>query len=1084
MNLRRGAHLGLAVAAIAAAQLLLLTAPAAAVRPLEVAKPGGVRFVPEQKVGVLLHTAPRLRTLSVHLEGRDVRSSFKQLRHGVWSGGFGPGKLLAGPNHLFVSTVDRAGDEDFATARIVVGERHKGFLSLGVRARTASSVVAKLRLRSQPDLKFRARLNGRGIANRFRPSFLLRRTAHLGADDGLRFGRNVLKVIAVRRDGVYDVERRVIDVRRTRPLVSAGPDRLTAGLRPVALDGRRSKPAASGRGRLRLRHRWSVLSRPRGSRAKPARPNAVRTRFRPDRVGTYRLRLTVTDGRGRRGSDVVTVTEIENVPPIGVPIETMAYNGAHEEGDAEFGIRVGEETHWMKWGPPGLDAIQALILDRSTLEVLAAPTYRGLAADAAKLQKLIDRYGSRALVVISNPGAFANMEVSGAFKDVVEKLGTGYVPKLADPADPRSGWSVIGVPGSGDGADQGAGTNPGVLSGNLRGYLARDSSGLFTFISGSTTSFDTSAPGSAAGHNTIRVGDGTYESEPLACPGAKGAFQVEVLSSETLEPATKWSPSGTFTTNGCGNGPDGTEQAKMASLLNSVSPAIGDGGYKLIFVQSIGSPRNLETGGQWNALASALARVGGTAEVAASATSGYALVGQSGIANFPLTEASRSLSGAEARITGVLQPNDLGSRVPLASSPTAATPFDLAEIAYQPAQAWPHSQTPGEQAALAHVAALLDLPKPTVASSRYVPARPDVRSEYCNERLRGAWAGYAGRIRTARCEARCQEKNGFSGADWENVRAELVGSGRPGEFSEFNAVHSTWKLVRALQAPFGASGVGAEVRLNALATQIEMAMEPPPSSEAEGSWLNMLGGLGNVASYFTGDDLEAFVGTLSGAIGVAAEFADGPEGSPLLGRFQIDAADVAVDLGQNYRTASGQIATVGELVVSDYGKLKALATDPALSGFTSNSAEGMTGKLETGSRQWAYETLFPTAYEALNLEPGQFNNPLPDGAGAFECLGVESGDAGPTEERYMPFSPSPDAQIHDDAPAATLGVLVERGSRLPVSGGERATPRSPAASLLEPLYKPVPQGGLGLHAPWFWRQAFGFPGPGVKNVNC
>ncbi len=1076
----RGTHLGLAIVALLAAQLLTASAAPAAAR-LRVAKPHGDQLITRQKVGVVLHTPAKLRTLDVTLGDRNVRSSFVRLRPGVWRGGFGPGKLVAGPNHLVASTLDRAGHQEYVSRRFVVGRKRPGFLRLRVRGRVASSAVAKVRMRSYPDLEFRARLNGRNVGRLFRRSFLRNRTARLGADDGLRFGRNVLRVTAARRNGVFDVERRVVFVRRDRPLVGAGPDSLSAGRRPVVLDGRKSLPSAISGGRLS--HHWSVVSRPKGSRAKPAHPAAARTRFRPDRVGIYRIRLTVRDRSGRRGSDVATVSEIENAPPIGIPIETMAYNGARSEQGAEFGIRIGAETHPLGF-TPSHNSIQAVILDRSTLQVLATPTYLGSAADAQSLKSTIEGYGSSALVIVSNPGVFANTEVNPAFKEVVEKLGASFVPKLSKSEETESGWSAIGVPGSGNGATQVAGTNPTEFPGNMRGYLSRDSSGLFTYIPASTVSFDSSAPGAPAGQNTIRVGDDSYPSGPLECPEAKGGFQIQILFSETLQPVTHPNPSLSFTTNGCGAGSDGTQVREMAEYLDLISPGNGVGGYKLVFVQSIGSPRDPETQAQWSTLAASLERIGGTGAVAGSATQGYALLGQVGVPDFPLTEASQSLTGAAAHITGVLEPDNLGSYVPVVSSPTATTPFDLAEIAYQPAQPWPDSETAGEKAALAYVAGLLDLPKPSLASSCYVPPKPDVRSEYCNEDVRGEWSGYVGQLRGARCEAKCQRENGFTATDWEDVKAELAGAGRPNEFFEFNAVQSTWELVRALQTPFGASGVNAQVSLNSLATQIKEALQPPASSESTGFWLNMISGLGYIASYFAGDDLEAFVGTLSGAIGLGAEFANGPEGSPLLGEFKVDAADVAEDLGQRYRTGSGGIATIGELVVTDYGKLKAVATDPNLAGFTSRSVAGMAERLETGSRQWIYETLFPAAYEAVNLVPGELNKSLPAEAGSFECLWVESGGFGPTEERYKPFSPAAEAQYRYDSPGPTLGALVERGAKLPEYAGHKETPRSPPSYLFEPIFKPVLNGGLGLYEPWFWRQAFGFPGPGVKNVKC
>jgi hypothetical protein len=201
-------------------------------------------------------------------------------------------------------------------------------------------------------------------------------------------------------------------------------------------------------------------------------------------------------------------------------------------------------------------------------------------------------------------------------------------------------------------------------------------------------------------------------------------------------------------------------------------------------------------------------------------------------------------------VTGVLQPDRLGAFVPLDVSPVGAAPSEMAAVAYQPAQPWPHSQTAGEKNALSYIAAILDLPAPSPTSSCYVPPQPDVRSEYCNEEFRGEWSGYVERIRNAKCGSKCRKEHGFSSADLENVKAELAGRGNPGEFVEVQAVQSTWELVRALQTPFGAAGVNADVDLKRLTVEIEEALKPPPASRATGIWLDIFGALLTSVSYY------------------------------------------------------------------------------------------------------------------------------------------------------------------------------------------------------------------------------------------
>lgn len=1096
--------LGLSVSALIVVLLILGSVAPVANAKLAVAQPKLDQLLTGPgKVTIVIRTAPNLRKLQVRLEGKGVRGAFKQVRSGTWRARISPGKLRNGRNHLVVKTVDRAGRRDFASSRFVRGRHRPGFLKLEAPKRTASSAVAGVHTRSYPNLRFRAKLNGRPVANRFLRSYLTDRTAYLGANDGLRFGRNVLEVLAARGNGTYDFERRVIVVRRDRPLVGAGPDRLTEGKRAVRLDGRRSRASqAAGGGAAAaasgLRYRWKVIERPKGSRARPASPAAARTGFRPDAIGTYRLRLTVTDGRGLRGSDVVTVTDVASAPPIGLPIETLLNSGEAQEEEFWMeigGERVGQPLH-LNFAQPNNEWVAALFLDRLTLEVLHAENYDGSEAEAQQLEREMESYGQRALVVLYQPYPLAPYRAGDpAFAGAVEKLGVKAPPELTE-----FGYSAIGVPGSGDGGTVIAGTNwERPSAGRLRGYLARDSSGLFNYVSSSAIPFDTSAPGAAEGRNRIEVGGRIFESEPFYdCPMATGGFQIAVLYAETLEPVF----GRTYSTNGCGKGFDGEEVEAIAELIgefekpqnpNYLVEKLGrDSGNKIFFIQTIGSPRDPAVPDQWAELAKALEKIGATGSVFANSTASYSLVGSIAtyspeeIEGFPLTEASETLTGAPARITGILQPDDVGSYAPLVSSSSGATSFDLAEVAYQPAQPWPSSETAGQKAALTYIAELLDLPQPTVESSCYVPPQPDVRSEYCNEALRGEWAGLVGQVRGAECNGSCQSEHGFSQEDWENVRAELVGRGNPGEFVEFNAVQSTWELMRVLQAPFGASGVDAEVNLNKLATEIEQALKPKPESQAEGDWLDILSAIVYTASYVEFDDpfTAPLIGTLAGAIGIGAEYANGSEGSPLLGEFQLSAADLAVDLAKNLEAGSAEIGTLGELIVTDYGKLKAVSSNPALAGFTPKAAGSATEALGTGGMQWTYRTLFPTAYEAVTLQPGGENPTVPERAADYLCSFAEyTVSEAELVIQYHPFSPVAQAEYHPGQPAQSA-LLIERGAVLPGHKRPQSEPKSPPASLLEPIYKPLSQGGVGLYVPWFWRQSFGFPGPTVKDISC
>lgn len=1054
-----------------------LSLASAAGASLRVERPADDRFFAKPSVPIEIRGPERAERLSVEVEGRQVGAAFKRVRPGVWRARLRAPQVRRGVNHLVAVSRDGRGREDYAAARFVVGKPRPGLLRLGAAGAGAAGVATPVLLAGPPQ-RLSAKLNGKRLRWPSGSWPSNRALLRLGADDGLRFGANSLRVFAARTDGAFDVERRTIRVRRDRPLVGAGADRRIAAGTGARLDGRASRAARTGAG---LRYRWALVRKPRGSKAKLLRSSSARPSLRADRPGTYRARLTVTEirpgGLARRGADTATVQAVPNVPPIGVPIETMFPNGLIEESEADMAIRIGATKYWL--GQPKGNQIQAVILDRSTLEPLYSAAYVGTKADAEKLEAEIGKHGNRVLVVISAPD-FPSSAVNAAFVPIVKGLGAPTGPIGGE----RTGWSVIGVPGSKGGAYLGSGLNVNPtpdtnLRGRLDGYLQEaivDEPGAkgFAFVPSERVTFDTAAPGAPALANRITVGTAEYASASLpAC--ATGGFQVLALVAETLVPAS----SASFATNGCGAAADSAGLAQMAAFLASIS-ATGTGpaeGPKLLIVQSIGAPYDAAASG-WNEVATGLERLGGTGSVFGAARAGYSLVGGIGISGLQLTEASQTLTGKPARIGGLMVPDRRGAFQPMLASPTGQTPYDLTEIAYQPSQPWPASQTKGERAALAYIAEkVLDLPAPTQGSSCYVPARPDVRSEYCNLAKASSWSGYVSQVR----EAPYKKGNGFTKEDWEKVTAALAAPG----YNEFNAVSTVWALIGVLQRAFGTGSAEGQVDLGKIATEVQQAIAPPEQGEATGWWLELLANLAAIASYYDfgieDEVAQKITGTLSGALFITGQNLYDREGDPLAEEFKLDAKDVAVTLSERYTAASSALGRVGELLVSDAGKLRAASQDPAL-GISSEGVEELVGLLRTGGKQWSYGALLPIAYEAVGLQRGELlNNPLPASANQYECEFFEVGGG---SGGYFPFKAPAAAQLRTEAPATALGVLVLRGSELPSNGNPEQHPRSPTKSLLEPLFKSPEAKGLGLYAPWFWRSAFAYPSAATKSVRC
>ncbi len=1079
--LRRNRFLLPLVLATALAAALAL-APAAGAEGLRILSPHNDRFFGSGPVWVKLRTARSVKSVAAKLEGKQVGSAFKRVAPGRWRAKLPPKRLRSGANHLVVSTAG-GGGRDYDAVRFLVGKRHRGYLSLSLPQGGGTALIAQVSIGGATPRRLSATLNGRRLRWPLGIVSGRHQMLRLAANDGLRFGANRLTVFAARSDGVFDVERRRLLVTRKGPLVGAGRDRRAVPGVRVRLDGRSSRAALGPS--ATLGYRWQIVRKPAGSKAKLRRAGSALPLLRPDKPGTYRVRLTVTesgrfaDGRPARrsGTDVATVTSVADVPPVGLPIETIDYNGGNTEETADTGITIGAKTYWM--GMTQGNSIQAVILDRETLEPLYSASYPGTQANAEKLGEEVKKYGNRALVAISNPDLEPNSVVNPAFVPIVKSLGA----PVKSIENGRAGWSVVGIPGSKGGAYLGSGLSyndhgAGDLRGNLTGYLQEGLGGSngFAYVPASRVTFDTDAFGSAPGQNIIRVGEASYASGALPGCGEAGkqpagGLQLEVLLAETLTPVL----AKTYTTNGCGAAEDGEAQKQMAKLLGELTLAGGiTEGPKLVLVQSIGSPYDAGNGA-WNELAAQLEKLGATGSVFGEARESYAFVGGLGLEGLQLTEASQTLSGKPARITGMLEPNRLNLYLPMLSSPSGGTPYELSAIAYQPPQPWPYSQSKEEKAALAYAARKLDLEAPKVGSSCYVPPQPDVRSEFCNLTYEGSWQGFVGTLE----KVPWRKGEGFGRETWKHVRGELI--------AEFPTVQRTWKLVELLQGAFGASGVSAEVNLKKIALEIEEAIAPPAKSETAGWWLELLANVASIVSYYNFGIEEEIVqkstGTLSGGLFIAAQMIFGPEGSPVAEEFKLKSDDVAIELAEKYLAASNGLGLTGELLVSDYGKLEALRTSGLL-GIDSKALGKLKVALGPGSKQWSYQELLPAAYEAISLQKGEIdNNPLPKNASEYVCNYYAGEKYFP---QYKPFEKAPeDAQLRSSAPSESLGVLVIKGSKLPNHDGNKETPRSPTKGLLEHLFEPVTESGkgLGFLAPWFWRSTFGYPGGETRVVN-
>jgi hypothetical protein len=1061
------------VLAIAVASLWSATT-AAASSPVRVVSPKVDAFVTGAPVTVKLKVSKAAGRPQVTVNGKRVDKSLKKVGSGAWAARLGAGQAVAGTNRLVASVGVGKGRRHYASSRFVVGKRDRSLLTVSGPRAGAAAVAAQVKASGRPRL-LSAKLNGKRLRWPLGLVPAQEETLALGGDDGLHFGVNHLRVMAVGKGDRFDVERRKITVPRDRPLAGAGADRRVAAGQQVRLDGRHSRSArAAGAG---LSYRWKIVSRPSGSKARLEGASSPRPTLPTDEPGFYEVRLTVTepgaDGKApASSSDVLSVTSIESVPPIGIPIQTMVPNGRQNE-NADSGIRVGGETFWL--GAPEGNVAQAVVIDRETLKVLYHATYKS-EAETVALRTALSGFTSQPLVVISVPDLQGSTPKSSLLAADLLRMGVELPPAVVL----RSGWSAIGLWETKEGGTLGLGANVALTNGadyggDVSGYLQRSERAGFVFVPGDRVAFETDAPGTAANANKIVVGSAEYPSLPLPACGV-GGFQIQEVAAETLAPGE----SGTFVTNGCGAASEATEQGNLGEVLKGLveEQASGAGaGPHLVFVQSIGSPYGAGGGAAWNKIATAIEALGGTASVFAAARSSYSFVGGVGITPQPRTEASETLTGVRAAISGVLKPNLASAYSPELFSPNGATTFPLSAIAYQQPQAWPDSKSAADRAALAYIAEdVLKLEKPTLGNSCYVPTGgvPDVRSEYCNEGYNGLWGRFATKLE----KAKFVPGHGFGKTEWEEVAKQLYEN-------EFEAVQRVWSMVQNMQNVFGvASGTG-EVDLSHIATVIEKALSPPPGNLTLGWWMELVGNLSSTGSYFGfyGDDeklnaiAQKSLGVLQGIMFEGSSSLFESNGEPFLDRFKVEAQDLATELSTRYVEDSKGAAKVGEILVSDYGKLRAMEASGML-GYNAESYDKAIEAVQTGVEGWSYENLIPTAYEAVKLEGGGPAGPLKNAA-EYQC---EAG-SGRLSFPYNPFAQIPGAEYRIEQPAEAFGVLVKIGSALPREEGPEEKPLQPTAETLEPLIKPA-HGTLGYFAPWWWRYVYHFPSSKTRSTFC
>jgi hypothetical protein len=1022
-------------------------------------------------VHVALRVPPGTTRMIVRVGDRDVTSRFRARggrRVATLTRGNG---LRYGRNRLFV-TAERGAQRPLVQARSFFLARRVNSLAR-LRVRPGAVTSARLRLvgpaRRVRSVRFR--LNGRLVtraAKRPSPNVW---TESLSAAHHLRYGVNRLRVLVVEPgSGRYALFRRRFRIRRARPLAAAGWDKpVSVGAR-VRLNGGRSR--AGGRGRVR--YRWAVVGKPRGTRVALRRAGRKRAAFVPRRPGHYVVRLRVRR-RGRVGTDRVGITVI--------PKQLLQPFAGITHQDGKAGIEVGG-TFYPNPSPNGA-ALQWLTLDRATL----TPAKNGNSwLDGSgsgdhginQLTSALASEGLDQIVILASPyGAPAppvQADQNDAFNADLKQLGVKAIP--ADILQDRNKLGIVGVPFGGAGS--GWYTHGGSNVDGLTGYLMPDAtdepgSGAARFrFQPQRLHFDTSA----ASSQTTNTMDLDGRSLASALPGgATGGFQVVRLNPIDFTPAD---PPQVFATNGVSD-PVGPLQA-MAKYLNDNANPNND-----MAVQSIGQvsippppsdPYAPDTGGTaWRAVAHALSAYGANPDTFNRVNGSYAFLGGPNIDRSEVAESSSQIvtdptttppKHEAGTVEGMGRMASDGYFVPTLADPSDAFQATLYNIVTRPPIPWPHTKASGDPDYAQYDKALAYITSKLSDVKGYYP---DLRQAYVgNDNL--TWGDsktdlailkYPGDKSTCAGQpAKRIMDPGYTRNQFCTLSRELQ--------HEFDWLDATKTLFDSYEKALSRSGGQEQVDLHTIGENIRKDVEPPDDASIFASAVKLL----ETALALAGPEAaEAghVIAFLSSAYEFGSTLASNAAGQPVGDRVNTKVGDLSQALADNLSGTANALDRMRDVVISDYGRLWSLGQVADTPDWTVD-VPAMTSNLTTAANGYFTSQLLPVAYDAWYLSTTPFNNnPTPD-----NCFIIGYGHSFEQQpaDQYLTFRDKFDG-------AQGVENLLSIGKHT-WTASDYAYPRQDAAAdLVDTAFSPVAQNGYGLRLSDFFWQSYKAP---YRTVNC
>lgn len=735
-------------------------------------------------------------------------------------------------------------------------------------------------------------------------------------------------------------------------VVDAGRDRRVVVGEPTLLNGR-VKSATRGK---RARVHWRLVSAPHPFGAQRmastatvlSHPDQAATRFRADTSGRYTLRLVAGSGR-TASSDTVTLAVAPATPLVSV--ETMARRGGVP------GIQVGPVTY----AAPGIlgakALVQVVVLDRQTLGFVSNSSYDDTDAVEAALDKL--DASKLVIAVLQRPVVQGINPLRG--EGLAQALAPIGFPKLTAPQADGS-VSAIGVPGTSPG-DANVNVNAdGQDGGDMRGYLTPDQYLEYGFIASGQVpfSFPTLPQGCAPdSHGCEDVGFRVTDIEPrTGDPRDQRFFGTNSRLMSTAQQTAQ----AVAMTGFLGGIPAG-DLVRIETESNRGSPV--EAGFR--------PPVGLISVSAMKLLAAAVAGVGGTRNafnteaLASGPVDGapvYSLIGWAGAGEGNGAEAALNVDGAgdTPGLTGVLRRDRQYELRPVQVNTAGPVSNALQKLVLQPpTDGWPDSG-----AALNYLGATDERlgcdPRSAYWSGSLT--EPDLNAI-------AAEIGVAAYPNAGTSDPCTGTPVRFTEGQFSAAKAELL--------QELGWVGNVRSYLDKLASPFADGGLESWTQAQTIADQIYQAAKQPDDktslrwAQFTSTMIKLIG----AASFnpIAGGVAGIMANLLDLGVWVAGARKDGTPGGDDV-RFQAD--ELGAHLVDQAQQAQATYARLGDIIVSDYDKLKVVGADggcnpsspdcPKAYSYTQADTATFSGAFYRAIQRIAYEKLLPLGYRVYQLE--------------------------------------------------------------------------------------------------------------------